>query len=81
LFFLLVIGAYLAISSLMPGGKNLSIRKKIMMGTWSNPTEGVIINKMKIRVDKTLDFLQTIPKENRPTLTHYVIRGIGEMLQ
>lgn len=56
-YFLLVVGAYLIASNVYPGAKNIGIRKKIMLGTWSPPSEGVIHNRIPIRVDKLLKFL------------------------
>lgn len=49
-YFLLVVGAYIAIAEVLPGAKNISIRKKIMLGTWTPPSEGVITLKLPIRV-------------------------------
>ena len=37
-YFLLVVGAYIAIGEVLPGAKNISIRKKIMLGTWTPPS-------------------------------------------
>ena len=77
LYFLIVVGIYMALSTFLPGVRSLNIRKKFMVGTWTPPSEGVVINKMKIRVDTILDYLDSLPKENRPTLTHFVIKGVG----
>jgi len=76
----LVVGAYLLISHFLPGAKDISIRKKIMLGTWTPPSEGVCIIKIPARVDKVLKLLDSLPKENRPTLTHFVIKAIGKLL-
>jgi hypothetical protein len=76
-YFLLVVGAYIAIGEFLPGAKNLSIRKKIMLATWSPPSEGVITLRLPIRVDKTLKLIESLPKENRPTLTHFAIKALG----
>ena len=50
LYFFMIVGIYMAISAFYPGGKNVSNRKKIMLSTWSEPSEGVIQCKVPIRV-------------------------------
>jgi len=47
---------------------------------WTEPTEGNIYNKMKIRVNHALEFLEKeFPdKKTRPTLTHLAIKALGE---
>jgi hypothetical protein len=42
LYFLIVVGGYLVISNILPGAKNIGNRKKFMVASWSNPSEGVI---------------------------------------
>ena len=54
--------AYLVVAAFYPGAKNIGIRKKVMLATWTAPSEGVIHNRVPIRVDKLLKFLETIPK-------------------
>ena len=51
-YFGLVIASYIAISMFYPGAKDISIRKKIMLGTWSDPNEGVIVTKVPVRTEK-----------------------------
>lgn len=51
-----------------------------MLGTWTPPSEGVAIVKIKVRVDKVLNLIDSLPKEGRPTLTHFVIKAIGKLL-
>ena len=53
-YFLLIVGAYILISTIYPGAKNIGIRKKIMLGTWAPPSEGVAFVKIAAKVDKTL---------------------------
>jgi hypothetical protein len=79
-YFFIVIGGYLLIASLLPGAKDISIRKKIMLGTWTAPSEGVALVNISLRVDKVLKILESIPKETRPTLTHFTIKAIGQLL-
>lgn len=40
LYFILTVVGYLAISFVIPGGRNISNRKKIMVATWEDPGEG-----------------------------------------
>lgn len=63
IYFLLVLGIYVVISIILPGAKNISTRKKIMLGTWTPPSEGVIINRLNVRVDRVLALIESIPKE------------------
>lgn len=53
-YFLIIVGAYIMISTLYPGAQNIGIRKKIMLGTWTPPSEGVAVVKVAVKVDKTL---------------------------
>jgi hypothetical protein len=78
--FLAVVGLYCIISYLYPGAANIRPRRKICFATWTEPTEGNIYNKMKIRVNHTLEFLEKeFPdKKTRPTLTHLAIKALGE---
>jgi hypothetical protein len=54
--FFVVVAIYLIISKLI-GGKDLSTRKKIMVATWTDPSEGVITLKIPVRVDRLVKFL------------------------
>lgn len=56
-YFLLVVGVYLLVSNLLPGAKELSIRKKIMVGTWTPPSEGIIYMRVPVRVDRVLKLI------------------------
>jgi hypothetical protein len=49
-YFMAIVGIYLALSNFLPGLKDLSIRKKIMAGTWTAPSEGIIYAKHPINV-------------------------------
>eukprot|EP00919_Chromeraceae_sp_WS-2016_P041590 GHVR01099095.1.p1 GENE.GHVR01099095.1~~GHVR01099095.1.p1 ORF type:complete len:123 (+),score=9.52 GHVR01099095.1:1117-1485(+) len=80
-YFLLIVGAYLLIGKFIPGAKELSTRKKIMAATWSPPSEGVVLNKTTVRVEKVKKILEDLPKESRPTLTHFIIKACGELLK
>lgn len=61
--FLMFVAGYVLISYLYPGAKTVGIRKKIMIATWTNPSEGVIHLNVKVRADKALNFLEKYPKE------------------
>ncbi len=51
--FLAVVAIYFFLGSFfLKGAKSISIRKKIMLATWSDPTEGVIINRVPVRTEK-----------------------------
>ena len=51
--FLAVVVIYFLIGSFfLKGAKGISIRKKIMLATWSEPTEGVAINRVPVRTEK-----------------------------
>lgn len=80
LIFIGLIGLYCLISFIYPGAVNVRARRKIMFATWSEPSEGVIHNRMELRVGHALDFLEKeFPdKQTRPTLTHLVIKAAGE---
>jgi len=46
---MLTVVGYVAISFVIPGGKNISNRKKIMVATWENPAEGNVIVRVPCR--------------------------------
>jgi len=48
--FIAVVALYLVASALLPGAKDLSIRKKIMNATWTHPSEGIISLRVPVRV-------------------------------
>lgn len=52
LYFLLTVALYIAISFIIPGARNISNRKKIMVATWGEPSEGVIQVRVPCRVEK-----------------------------
>ena len=52
----------MVISITYPGAKNIGIRKKIMLGTWTAPSEGVAVVKIAAKVDKTLSLISSLPK-------------------
>lgn len=51
--FLAVVALYFIVGGFfLKGAKSISIRKKIMLATWSDPAEGVIINRVPVRTEK-----------------------------
>lgn len=80
-WFLSFVALYVLISVLYPGAKSLSTRRKFALSNWSPPSDGVIYNNISLRVDKVLSFIESCPKEKRPTITHFVIKACGEVLK
>ena len=75
--FVSVVVLYFIASALLPGAKDLSIRKKIMNATWTHPSEGNIDVRIPVRVEKVKQIIESLPKENRPSLTHFAIKALG----
>jgi len=75
--FILVIALYFIASALLPKAKDLSIRKKIMNATWTHPSEGNIDVRIPVRVEKVQEIIESLPKETRPSLTHFAIKAAG----
>ena len=78
--FFIIVGAYFLIAALLPGAKPLSTRKKFMQATWTHPSEPNIQVRVPVRAEKVLKLLETLPKENRPSITHFCIKACGEVL-
>lgn len=49
LYFLFTIGVYVALSAFLPGSKPVGNRKKIMISTWGDPSEGCIHVRVAVR--------------------------------
>lgn len=45
-----IVALYMIIAALLPRSKELSTRKKLMLGTWSDPAEGNIVCRIPVRV-------------------------------
>ena len=58
LYFLLTVASYIVLGIILPGAKNISNRKKIMVSTWSDPTEGVIHLKVPCRTENVEKLLK-----------------------
>lgn len=67
-------------SYLTPNSKFNSLRRKIMIASWSEPTEPNIWINWEMDVTNLLNYLKKFPEKNRPTLTHFVIKVIGALL-
>lgn len=76
--FFAVIVLYFVLGKVV-GGNDVSVRKKLMMATWSHPEEGVIIVKVPARVEKVKECIAKC-KEVKLTYTHFAIKAIGELL-
>ena len=62
LYFLFFVGGYIVISATYKGAKTLKTRKKIMLATWSEPQEGVITGRFKVRTEKVEKIIADSPK-------------------
>jgi hypothetical protein len=48
-----------------------------MNATWTHPSEGNIDVRVPVRVEKINKMIESLPKENRPSLTHFAIKALG----
>lgn len=80
-WFLGFVAVYCLLSYFYPGAQDLSTRRKFTLATWEPPSDGLIFNNIKIRLDSVLKHINTYPQDKRPTITHYVIRACGEVLR
>ncbi len=76
-YFLLIVGIYLLLSIIRPGGIGISNRKKIMVSTWDAPGEGVIHLKTQIRAEKINKICEASSPDLRITPTHFIIKACG----
>jgi len=60
--FFSVIAIYLVISHFIVGGKPISTRKKMMVATWTDPSEGNINVRVPIKADRLMKLLEGLPK-------------------
>lgn len=79
--FIAVVVIYLLAGKFLNGGKDISTRKKIMLATWSDPSEGVITVKVPVRTEKANELIAKAGKDSRLTLTHFAIKAVGELLK
>lgn len=76
IYFLLTIAVYMVIGIVLPG-KRISNRKKIMVATWENPTEGVIQVRVPCRTEKVEELIKNNTTGEKFTITHFVIKAAG----
>jgi hypothetical protein len=78
--FLAVVVIYLLISAFfLKGAKDISTRKKLMVASWTEPTEGVVTMRMPVRTEKVSEVIHS-QKEKRLTLTHFAIKAVSQLL-
>lgn len=75
--FLLIVGAYYLIGKFIRGATDISVRKKLMLATWSSPLAGGALVRVHRRVDRILQVIQRYPKEKQPTIAHFLLKAIG----
>lgn len=80
IYFILVVASYVVLSIIYPGAQNISGRKKIMLATWTDPSEGVISVKVPVRTEKCEKLISECSPENRVTMTHFALKAVGELL-
>ena len=74
--FLGIVGTFWILAHLIPGLQNVSENRKLSFSAWSEPREGNFYVHEEIRIDKVEKFLEKhYKKEERPTLTHVVVRA------
>jgi hypothetical protein len=74
-----VILLYLFIASRLPGAKDISTRKKIMLASWSEPSEGVVSMRVPVRTERVNEIIRT-QKDKKLTLTHFAIKAVSQLL-
>ena len=52
-----------------------------MLATWKQPEVGGALVRLQIRVDRVLKIIEEYPEDKRPSLTHFVIKAVGEVLR
>jgi hypothetical protein len=78
--FVAVVVIYLLISSFfLKGAKDLSIRKKVMLASWTEPTEGIITMRLPVRTEKVRELIER-EKEKRLTYTHFALKAVSVLL-
>ena len=59
-----------------------TLRRKLMLATWTSPTEGNIYGKLDLDCTKVLAYLEYVERKSghKCTITHFVGRAVGEAL-
>jgi hypothetical protein len=82
LIFLAIVAFGWVFTHLIPGSQSVANNRKVSFAAWSEPREGNLFVHEEIRVDKVEEFLtKNYKKEERPTLTHVVVRATAEALK
>ncbi len=82
LYFFGFIGIYTSIYIIYPAPSRFnSARRKLMFATWDKARDGNIYIKLELNCTKVLKHLEKIDKSNRPTITHFATKAMGEMLK
>ena len=77
-YFLTILLLYMGLSFCLPGARNIPIHKKLMLVSWGEPSEGMILSKVTVRTEKVEEIIKNHP--SKLTVTHFVIKAIGELL-
>ena len=75
-FFAVIVGYFLLSTFFLKGAKDISIRKKVMLATWTDPSEGVITVRCPVRTEKANELIHS-QKAIHLTLTHFGIKAVG----
>lgn len=75
-FFTVILAYFLISTFFLKGAKDISIRKKVMLATWTDPSEGVVTVRCPVRTEKANEIIHT-EKEKKITLTHFAIKAVG----
>lgn len=77
--FFAVVLLYLFIASRLPGGKDISTRKKVMLASWTEPSEGIITMRVPVRTERVNEIIQN-QKDKKLTLTHFALKAVSQLL-
>lgn len=64
----------------IPKGKWNSTRRKIMNATWEEPKEGCVYTKNEVDCTKVNALLKSYTGSVKPTLTHFGIKAMAQVL-
>lgn len=80
LLFLGFLGFNVVMHLAIPNGKWNGTRRKIMNATWDEPREGCVYIKVEIDCTNVNEVLKGYKGEYKPTLTHFGIKAIAQVL-
>jgi len=78
--FLSFLGFNLFVYLAIPGRGCNSTRRKIMSATWEEPKEGCIYVKNEVDCTKVNELLKNYKGTGHPTLTHFGIKAMAQVL-